>query len=254
MKCLTGKASHDGNVVETNPVVPAEQTLAQKITPKDYGKTINYSVTVLGNDGGKHTYSDWKVLYNDGKNVEIIMSDYLPQIGIPQAAIDAGLDLTKNEGFTTYNVYSKESREKLLSGLTKGWDGFAIDGATAVGTPTAEKLMLSYNEKQKSNDETFVEIDYTGLDLENMTQEDIVKYTISDLLYSPHNEEREGCMGYWLASPLKNTDDVLWCIIGGLFYPSGHDFTGYIGTGVRPVVTLPSSVLGEISDTVTISQ
>lgn len=218
-KIFDGKPSHDGN---ESPIV-SEKTLAQKVTAADYGKAINYSVEVNGK-----IYSDWKVLYNDGINVDIIMSDFLPQEGIPQGALDAGLEKVTEEGRTTYNVNSTVGEAELLSGLTTGWEEMAggIDGAIAVGAVTIEKLIDSFNAKYNYN--------YGNPSI--------------DTLYVTHNAEYKGCTGYWLAPPSGSSDMHIMYYNGGDGRPD-HAMTIF---GIRPVVTLPSNTMGIVGDTVTI--
>lgn len=150
--------------------------LTEIIEGADYGKTINYSVEVNGK-----TYDEWKVLYNDGNTVQIIMSDFLPQEGIPSEALSAGLEKVSGK---TYNVNSSQSRDKLLAGLTTGWSDFAggITGATATGAITSETIQASYLAKYGS----------LYWDSNKASQ---------DTLYISHSSVYNDCYAYWTVSP-----------------------------------------------------
>ena len=69
-----------------------DTTLASKIKPENYGDWAEYKVDL--NDNGKYT-DDWKIFYNDGKNVYLIAADYLDNSKIPEEA-----------GMTTYGKYN----------------------------------------------------------------------------------------------------------------------------------------------------
>lgn len=200
--------------------------LVAQIKGDDYGKSINYSVTVNGKE-----YSDWKVLYNDGKNVQIIMSDYLLQEEIPQSAILSGLEKVEIDEYQTYNVYSTQSRDKLINGLTNGWDEFAlgIDGAKAAGAATKETMESSFREKYGKE-----------------WSQDAKK----DTLYIPHPSQYKGCSGYWLTVPYSgNVESQYYVFYGGVIIYNYYNNT-YLG--VRPVVTLPTETLGRVGKIVTI--
>ena len=54
--------------------VSKDLRLSKQITPSDYGKSINYSIDL---DGNENTY-DWRVFYNDGTHIFLIVNDYFP--------------------------------------------------------------------------------------------------------------------------------------------------------------------------------
>ena len=78
-KEFEGKASHDDEIGSNVPIAPIGIKLTESIQPSDYGKTINYSATVKGK-----TVDNWKIFYNDGENVYIILDDYLENILLPE--------------------------------------------------------------------------------------------------------------------------------------------------------------------------
>ena len=128
-----------GGSTQTTPT----QTLVSQITAEDYGKTINYSVTVDGT-----TLSDWKVLYTDGTNLYIILSDYLPNSLIPA---ETGMKtMGKYQAYWFY-VQAIEAVATLTN--TANWSAFAKGkgGDSATGAPTAEMLIASYNAKHNKD-------------------------------------------------------------------------------------------------------
>lgn len=55
--------------------------LVQETASSNYGDYINYNVDL--NDDGDIT-NDWRIFYDDGKNVFIIAANYLPNTKLPQ--------------------------------------------------------------------------------------------------------------------------------------------------------------------------
>ena len=155
MVCLpaesTGKVGEKVEIYETvDIIIDGEEIkpevksgkLIEIINSKDYGKTINYKTIVQGEE-----INNWKVFYNNGSNVYIILEDYLPNKLVP-----ASTGLKKQY---TYSIYSNTSRNELIKGLTTTsyWSEFArgVDGATAVGAPSGEMFISSYNAKSGGN-------------------------------------------------------------------------------------------------------
>ena len=210
-------AAQDGSgKTATCSVTVNNPTLVSRITASDYGKTINYSANGV---------SDWKVFYNDGSNVYIIASDYIPNTLAPAVLDKRG----------TYNVYSTTSRDTLLNALTtqSNWSAF-VDSSkaqSATGTPTAEMLMNSYNAKHGTS------LVYT----------DIPRIDTTDSLYVPHTSVIGNCYGYWLASPHADNTSRVWNVaFGGDVY---NDASSHVRFGVRPVVCLQSGIKGTVGDT-----
>lgn len=167
--------------------------LAEIINGSDYGKAIDYSVEVNG-----IVYNDWEILYNDKTNVQIIMNDFLPHAGIPEEALNAGLQKVTSMGETPYNVYSDVSQGSLISGLTTGWDVFAsgIGGEKAAGATTKDVLESSFKEKYGKNWDN--------------------SKAAEDSLYVTHGFDYYGCSGCWLNSPYDSAD--LWCLNAKRFF------------------------------------
>ncbi len=81
-----------------------EQKLTNLINLEDYGKNIDYIVTIK-----EKILDNWKIFLNDGNNVYIILGDYLEAKLMPNNS-NIGNDLTNYK----YNVWSK----KRSSGIT----------------------------------------------------------------------------------------------------------------------------------------
>ena len=195
-KEFEGSAKHeDNNTGSTLPVEPTEYNLAETITGNDYGKAINYSVAVKGEQ-----VNNWKVFYNDGNNVYIILDDYLENRLLPTAT---GLQ-TKNK----YSVYSNTDRDTLVTALTKtsNWSEFAsgVSGATATGGATNEMFVNSWNGNPAVNGRQLEAGKYyfgsnNGGEISDPTK-----------LYVPHTEGVDSCNGYWLASPFAGGTNSVW--------------------------------------------
>ena len=214
------------------------KTLVSQIKPADYGKSINYSVTVKNADDEDVTLTDWKVFYNDGTNVYIILGDYLNNTLIDTTKLNI-----KTEN--TYTVYWDEESgannaevAQMLKN-TENWSEFATGkGAkSATGSPTAEMLMLSHNAKYKT---TFEYTDPATL-----------RGSLWDeYLYVPYNGAIDGCNGYWTTT-IDATSDVNIFRVGssGTYCASSIRYYMY---GLRPVVCLQTGITGAVGDTVTI--
>ncbi len=194
-KEFEGSAKHEDEAIGSTTPVEPKVNLAETITGSDYGKAINYSVAVKGEE-----VNNWRVFYNDGKNIYIILDDYLENRLLPAI-----------EGISTsekYDIFSDISRETLLTGLTtnSNWSEFAngISGATATGTPTNEMFVNSWNENP--------EVNVRQLEVETLYYGSTNGGSISDptKLYVPHTERVDNCNGYWLASPLAGNTIDIW--------------------------------------------
>ena len=235
-KLFEGSTKHDdGTSGNIPPAEPSKLNLVEIITGNDYGKTINYSATVKGEQ-----LNNWKVFYNDGTNVYIILDDYLENRLLPA---ETGLQ-TKNK----YSVYSSKDRDTLLTALTtqSNWSEFAngVAGATATGSPTNEQFVNSWNRNSVVNERKLEVGEYYYGDINGGVLSDPTK------LYIPHTETIDNCNGYWLASPNTNYANF----VRGM-YCSGYMYYGdYRGDAlsIRPVVCLPSDITGTVGETVEI--
>ncbi len=231
-KEFEGSAKHeDDNTGSTTPIEPTKKTLVSQITGNDYGKAINYSATVKGEQ-----VNNWKVFYNDGTNVYIILDDYLENRLLPS---ETGL-----QTYSKYSVYSNISRDKLIEALTdeSNWREFAngVSGATGQGTPSVEMLMASYNNKNGTN------LNYI----------DRPSINLKDTLYLPHTSIVDNCSTLFFISPYESNPNAMWCLsyFGKIDYYSSIDYYYYYDNylSIRPVVKLPSTLTGTIGEIVEI--
>ena len=229
-----GNISHtdkNGNTVNGGETEePTYETLISQITPGDYGKAINYKATVKGEE-----VSNWKLLYKDENKVYIILDDFLPNNLVPT---EAGLSTSG-----THVVNSGTNREVLLNGLktTSYWSEFAngYEGAEAQGAPEFDIIMKSYNEKHNASMKTDPTISGS--------------FTIdkTDTLYVSHDSSYNGVNVYWLAAPCPSNSNSVWYVsYGG--YVNYYSNYNYSAAGVRPVVSLPSSITGTVGETIEI--
>ena len=225
-----GNTSHTDIDKNGNTVNGGENTLISQITAQDYGKAINYKATVKGEE-----VSNWKLLYKDENKVYIILDDFLPNNLVPT---EAGLSTSG-----THVVNSGTNREVLLNGLktTSYWSEFAngYEGAEAQGAPEFDIIMKSYNEKHNASMKTDPTISGS--------------FTIdkTDTLYVSHDSSYNGVNVYWLAAPYPSDSTDVWNVdCGGNVNYSGS--YNYSAAGVRPVVSLPSSITGTVGETIEI--
>ena len=234
-----GNSSHtdtdkNGNTVNGGEVEkPTYETLISQITPQDYGKSINYTATVMNNETQEtQKVSNWKVLYNDKSNIYLILDDYLPTKFVSVGAI-----INNNYLSAPYNISSNVDKEVYDN--ENNWKTFAngIEGAIAIGTPTLEMIIKSYNEKYGTNLDSGIE-----------NIEDRILDTI-DSLYVPHNEVVGSCARYWIITGTKNSSEEHFFYVG---YNGNIENKAYAYGAIRPVVKLPVTTTGTIGETIEI--
>ncbi len=207
------------------------------ITNDNIGEYIDLGNNIVGTEA---TTDDWRILYKEGDTVYAILADYLPANQVPESA---GLDTNPTK--YPYSVCWEGNGNILLNGLLNQtvWNHLAneINGATVIGSPTGELLLNSYNVKSG-----------TSLIYTNKPQLD---NKINDLdLYLPHTSIYELCCGYWLASIDTDNPHFMYFIDFNKNIVTDTCSFNY-GIGIRPVVSLPSSIPVELIDGVwTVSQ
>lgn len=257
------------------------------ITPENYGDYVKYNVD-LGIDGDQDgdttDIDDWRIFYNDGSNVYLIAADYLPNTLLPTET-DMGTDakspysalwpstsyltragmadvsesvankymLSWRTAYTTNAGHSAKAVAALLD--TNAWASFAegIEGAEAVGGPTLEMYVASWNAKNYTQlycnnlSAAGYYIGTTDMPTDVSVSVSTIGTGYADTLYYPHKEKYEGCQGYWLSSPAA-TNAIVKCTMivhcdGSLVGSTTASAAGWI-PGVRPLVSLPSDVVG----------
>ena len=244
------------------------------------GDTITYQTSLNGRNLTK-----WKVFYKDEEHdkVYLILADYMPNSVLKDGSNNS---IIPNLSFSgTYNVYSSSPRANLINAMTTraNWasllkgtiNGKSFDYSSndyngtydAMGSPTLDLYVQSWNAKYPNNDTYPTNEIYTGkrtgmsdtigwgyyVSRTNKTptstsvnmsgSEGYKSAAEADKLYYPHagTSGWNSCSGYWLASPSADgTDYVMRVNYSGYVYASRYRSTGY---AFRPLVCLPSSVL-----------
>lgn len=241
-----------------------ELKLASQVKAINYGDKINYSANGI---------EDWKIFYNDGTNVFIITSDYLPIGKIPtnigmtttgtyqaywsssSSFVDTTIDETtankymlKRTGFSTINFTTSNENYKATASLmnTSKWSAFvnANKADSAIGGPTLEMYVASWNAKGHTplycNNGTSTgyylgDIPGPTTNSYNMTTEECL-----DTLYSPHSKDSYlDCYGYYLASPSSSRISSMVGVGLGTMGNPDYNNTHF---AIRPVVCLNSGV------------
>lgn len=207
----------------------------KKITPENYGDFVDYPIDLNG-DGD--TTNDWKIFYEDNKNIFIIAAGYAPNSMVSEEI------MTRSTGeFANYCVYmpdnklinssidqaiinkymlrsavaTSNSNYKKTANLmaTTYWENF-VDSTladSAVGAPTIEMFVKSWNQKF-INDEDYFELKTTWVIEEEgyIVNEEgwtlqIPRFENAEL-YFPYTTsdnidgtEQGDVLGYWVASP-----------------------------------------------------
>lgn len=203
-----------GAMKPTEPVKPEKPLATEIIKPENYGDVVNYSANGV---------NDWKVFLNDGSNVYIIASDYVPSSGMTMTS-----DVERVDG-NDYCMYGN-SRDVFVDWLTieSNWSAYAegINGAIAVGEITREQFLTSYNEKYGTS--------YSG---EKINLVDHVGY--DDELYFPHKESWNSTNAYWLNSPNSANSSYLGIVRCDEGSIDAWNLRVVKDTGLRPLVCLP---------------
>ena len=280
------------------PTQPEAQTLAEIIEPMNYGDPIEYSANGV---------EDWKVFYNDGTNVFIITSDCIPYEKVPTS-----LGLTQNgtKGVYWENPEDKQSKEVATTVANKfkadwvnyitdsttvyedvtmaadlldttAWSGFVSTemraaGALAIGGPTAEMWVESWNAKGIGKYPVLYDVnfgtykkeaddDYNGYgeyrvfvwgseDLDDSSATPLIAsstYTeaYNDSLYFLNT-------GYYGSSPAKGVeyDSFLFGVYTFannryIWTAQADEVISYVGEiGLRPVVCLPANAVATLQN------
>ena len=127
-------------VANSTSVTPnTSQKLVDIVTSEDYGKSIDYSVSVNG-----QTLNNWKVFLNDGNNVYIILANYLPG-GLGPDLGGYPVEHSNVNGIELYET-AWDSYEVLTGLGNQSYFTDFVDNNVAVsatGAPTLEQLKAS---------------------------------------------------------------------------------------------------------------
>ena len=248
------------------------KTAAEKIAedPNYYGKRItNYEVNGV---------SDWKIFYSDGNNVYIIASDYIDVDKLPSTSKGHKPENTnssypktapfvnvlndyKGSGDITDGKVKKLNDDYFSKGYTSSslsmkavaymldtniWNIFKTEKAEyAIGGPTVEMLMASYNKKYNANYMTRAK-NNVGYEISKDGGVNWALYynemlSTSDNLYVISSSTNAYAM--WLASTSASDGCVLDVDINGRVFNNGYTDNRI---GFRPLVCLNSNIQLEI--------
>lgn len=233
-----------------------------------YGQKVNYSANGV---------DDWKIFYiNEERNETfIIISGYLPTGRVP--ASDTGMRISGTYGASwhstslpTYKTIEPEVRERFMMSWdksetntnikcvsrlldTNAWSVFVTDelkekGATAIGSPTLEMWVASWNElypgellacNTSNNNGYYIN---TGKDAGTSTAITVKQSGKNNKLYFPYSTTVSSATSYWLSSPFSNSSNYISEVIcsGNI---GGATYWANMYTAVRPVVCIPSDCL-----------
>lgn len=252
----------------------SEDLIAANIeNPNNYGRKVNYNVTV-----NSTVLDDWKLFYMDKETNDIFLvyGSYIHRDLIPENS-ELRTSSVANRQFSTqwfnpndttrpafqsgwatnktlfkatkYNLNSSYKGSQCVSTLlnTDNWTNFVNNSFAdlAIGAPTVEMWVESWNEKDYMNIE--VTADSLGYDVGkvagygvNLSNDD----GYNDSLYFPYKERVGGESGYWIASPftdlVNNTGNNIMIVTpdGGL----GSNLWNGATYAIRPVIHLKSNM------------
>lgn len=170
----------------------------------------------LGNDinATGNTKDDWRIFYADENALYVILDNYLPVESIPS--------ITGINTSAPHSIWSNSSKADLLNGLSNNelWSGFTngIEGAYAVGTPSAELLINSYNARNN----------------EYLNTNELVTLSYFDHKRDIYIPENESISGYWLQEETENGIKAI--NTNAEIYEASNTDTNL---GIRPVVIIP---------------
>ena len=254
----------------------SKKTLISQITKDNYGNNVNYT--------SSNGVSDWKIFYNDGTNVYIIASDYVPHSKIDITSMNTrGMEIKTSGSYAIYGNGSQNYHfgadfvDQLTN--TANWSNFATGTsgtenitATATGAPTLDMWIASWNAKgyttldskpeTKQKDEYEGNANYTAYYVGTGANPTTTSVSVSsdtngygDLLYFPHPQvsgqpddftNSNSVHHYWLASAsAENANFVMNANFEGRLY--SNNWNNPLD-GVRPVVCLPSGIFGNFEN------
>ena len=143
-------------------------------------------------------------------------------------------------GALNNNKYKTKVTSTLLN--TDNWEGY-IDGNYAdyaIGTPTAEMWVASWNAKCKEKIDIKVQTKAEGYSISGSTN--LIDKCKEEKLYFPYKEKQNGCKGYWLASPSEVSNPGY--MLGVSISFNGEIFVNHAASvetsAIRPTVHLKS--------------
>ena len=184
----------------------------ETISATNYGNKVSYTANGV---------SDWQVFLNDGSNVYLISSDYVPSSGMKMTS-----DVTKMEG-SDYKVKGN-SRDGLLNWLkvSDNWESYKTNYVDiATGAPTKVQFVESYNAKYGTSFSSGLNGDSDQFTITN----NVAPYMVSD-------KDAD----FRLASENSVNVRGIWVVQKSGLVTGNSDYATMIG--IRPLVRLKSNI------------
>ena len=182
----------------------------------------------------------------DSVNSEITLTSYQGNENINETISS----MFMYEKYLTKNPTSTNANAKATASMLSqtAWNGFKDENYAqyAVGGPTLEMLVTSYN--AKGYDDLYTNVNDIGYYVGNTEGTTSDSYDVKDdtnngsddTLYFPHKDRVGNCFGYWLASPsARYANGVMGVYFSDI---NGSAYYGSSYFSMRPVVSLKSNV------------
>ena len=240
--------------------IPTKETLTALDIVNGNKKEL-YGVKVKGYECESKEINEWNLFYADKDNIYLIAEDYLIK-NIPNSTIndysegaklitDAKVQALNSEFFSKYPESTNINMQSIAYILdTKAWKGFAgKDAEYAIGGPTIELFLKSYNEKYKSNYKAKVtsefgyKISTDGGQTWKNTLSREERFNRKDPLYVIRSTKNADCM--CVASPsdyFSKEDNFIVIDHEGITKSASHKSI-YPKYAFRPVVCLKSGII-----------
>lgn len=268
------QSEQESSVVDKIIENKTEGKLSDIITSKNYGEMVNYTANNI---------DEWKIFYNDGKNVFIVAANNIPYVYVPTdlglvnkpATMSSyevywdhndfkydGTAQIKSEvadkflfkwvkDYPTSEIYTAKSAASLLD--TEKWSGFVDTSVadSAIGSPTVEMFIESWNqaEEEKIYYNTSNEYGYLIDNEKEPKDYDFYMYNKPEIEEGKGNElyvvKSNLSFGYWLVAPSAKGEE--WMVAVNK-YGMHVDDSWSIGNGLRPVVCLNAETNGKLID------
>ncbi len=238
---------YDFYIDEDAEVIYGEAPLifAKEINATNYGDYVEYPIDL--NQDGDLT-NDWKIFYDNDEYVFLISEDYISNTSTFLNLSDAKILTSDTHNFywdtselvnlqevtndilmlfkaTGYTLNDNYENSRITSTLlnTDNWTGLVNSTYAdfAIGGPTIEMWMASWNEKgytnlycNNTNDYGY----YIGITsiptttIQYLTSTDIEKSGYNDKLYFPHTVSYNSSGGYWLVGPAATNASGLYAV------------------------------------------
>lgn len=264
------EGNDDQNPPEPEVILNASDISASEEKNLIYGSIVtDYTCT------NSEAVNAWKIFYADSTNIYLIADGFINPSYFPSCKGNVSVDKREsdwrinfsslnsstssykgssditdqtmkalNSDYFSKNYSSTNLNMKVTAYLLdkSAWSSFAGSGADyAIGGPSIELLLKSYNEKHSCNYQARAK-NNTGYEISkgDGTWANAISGMLdsNDTLYAGESN-RDKATGMWLASPSPASDDYGICVSGGFV---GSNSLTLFAHNLRPVVRLNTSV------------